>query len=333
MKKTIILTGFLGAGKTTYLNHLLRSNPETKYAIIENEFGEQSIDGDLIIRTGLNSDNILEMNNGCLCCSLNDGLYNILSDLHSRKNDFDELIIEATGVADPAGVAQPFLISSAVKKTFELTNTICIIDAEQIEDQLRDTVEARLQIVFSDVILINKTDLVSRPYLDTLQEVLKGINPLAQIYVQENGKYPIISNVNSQSNLGKEVSDHDHEHSGEIRHSHQHTDIVTHSFVFNQQFDINLLYRQLLILITVQGKDIYRFKSIVNGHDNLYKIVIQSVGKRLHMEVLNEWSQGEDARSKFVFIGKNISPLGFERLLKRCVSDSTEVSDQSVLSS
>ena len=120
-KKTTILTGFLGAGKTTYLNHLIRSNPNIRYAIIENEFGEESIDGDLIIRS---SDNIVELNNGCLCCSLNENLYDLLSDLHSRKDDFDELIIEATGIADPANIAEPFIIHPAVKNTFKLVNFV-----------------------------------------------------------------------------------------------------------------------------------------------------------------------------------------------------------------
>ncbi len=325
-KKTTILTGFLGAGKTTYLNHLLKSNPNTKYAIIENEFGEQSIDGDLIVRT---TDNIVEMNNGCLCCSLNEGLYDLLSDLHLRKDDFDELIIEATGVADSAGIAAPFLTHPAVKNTFELANTICLIDAELIEEQLKETLEVRLQITFSDVLLINKTDLVSPSYLESLKQLLRGINPLAEVIIQENGVYPIVvknKKLEKQDNTAKESNcDHKHEHK-ECKHhhkattsTHKHTDIVTHSFIFSQSFDVDILYRQLFVLLTVQGKDIYRFKAIVKSENNPNKILLQSVGKRLSIEELNSWSEEEERQSKFVFIGRDIKPDGFRKLLERSI--------------
>ena len=327
MKKTTILTGFLGTGKTTYLNHLLKTNPNTKYAIIENEFGEQSIDGDIIIQA---TDNIVEMNNGCLCCSLNEGLYDLLSDLHLRKDEFDELIIEATGVADPAGIAEPFLTHPAVKKTFELVNTICLVDAELVEDQLEETEEARKQIAFSDVLLINKSDLVSANYIETLKKILSGINPLAKILIKMNGKFPIpTSNKNSLKQPHLETDhevEHHHQHDSCEHHhhkavstvSHQHTDIVTHSFVFNEVFDADLLYRQLFVLLTVQGKNIYRFKGVFHALDNPNKIVIQSVGKRLGIEELNEWQQQEEKQSKFVFIGKDINPEGFRKLLERC---------------
>jgi G3E family GTPase len=326
MKKTTILTGFLGAGKTTYLNYLLKSHPNTKYAIIENEFGEQSIDGDLIVRA---KDNIVEMNNGCLCCSLNEGLYDLLSDLHLRKDDFDELIIEATGVADPAGIAEPFLTHPAVKNTFELANTICLIDAELIEEQLKETIEARLQITFSDVLLINKTDLVSSSYLESLKQVLRGINPLAEVIIQENGVYPIeVKNKKSekQHNTAKESKcDHKHEHK-ECKHhhkattsTHKHTDIVTHSFVFYHPFNLEVLNYQLLIFLTFQAKDIYRVKAIIQGANKTNKIVIQSVGKRISMEELDECSHDDELSSRFVFIGKDIQVNGLKKLLERCL--------------
>lgn len=328
LKKTTILTGFLGAGKTTYLNHLLKSNPNTKYAIIENEFGEVGIDGDLIIRS---NDSIVEMNNGCLCCSLNENLYELLSDLHSRKDDFDELIIEATGIADPAAIAEPFLTHPAVKKSFELIHTICIIDAEQIEDRLMDTEEARKQIAFSDVLLIAKTDFVSPEYIAKLKEILKGINPLAQVHVKDKDSYPAIpltaSVVNHKHDPEKTCNHNHHHHKQEAcDHSHdykaitthQHTDIVTHSFVFNEPFNINELYHQLLVLLTFQSKDIYRFKGIVYTNDPLSKVLIQSVGKRLGMEGLQMSDENEIELSKFVFIGKNLKPDGFRKLLERC---------------
>jgi len=324
-KKTTILTGFLGAGKTTYLNHLVRSNPNIRYAIIENEFGEESIDGDLIIHT---SSNIVELNNGCLCCSLNENLYDLLYDLDLRRDEFDELIIEATGIADPSNIAEPFITHPAVKNTFELVNTICIIDSEQIEDRLKDTEEARKQIAFSDVLILVKTDLVSLNYVEQLKITLKGINPFAQVLTKENGFYPTILPSSLKHNPAKisstckhhndEKCDHHHVHTT----THQHTDIVTHSFVFTETFDIQLLYYQLTVLLTFQSKDIYRFKSIVFTENTPNRLVIQSVGKRLGMEELQVPDNGQTKQSKFVFIGKNLKPDGFKKLLERCKTKS-----------
>ena len=323
LKKTTILTGFLGAGKTTYLNHLLKSNPNTKYAIIENEFGEVGIDGDLIIRS---NDSIVEMNNGCLCCSLNENLYELLSDLHSRKDDFDELIIEATGIADPANIAEPFIIHPAVKNTFKLVNTICIIDSEQIEDRLKDTEEAIKQIAFSDVLLLVKTDLVSPNYVEQLKIILKGINPFAQVLTKENGVYPTILPSSIKHNHVESTSDCKHHHDEKCDHhqehkttiTHQHKDIVTLSFVFNETFNIEEMQHQLFVFLTFQSKDIYRFKGIVYGGHPLKKYLIQSVGKRMGTEELQFSEDIESGLSKFVFIGKNIKPDGLRKLLERC---------------
>lgn len=329
-KKTTILTGFLGAGKTTYLNFLLKSNPDTNYAIIENEFGQESIDSDLIIRS---SDSIVELNNGCLCCSLNDNLYDLLNDLYLRKDDFDELIIEATGIADPAGVAEPFLNHPAVKNTFELTNTICIIDAELIEEQLRKTEEARKQISFSDVLLIGKIDLVTTSYLAYLIKILQGINPFAKIVIKSEGKYPeIVPKQSVQSHIpGKKMEscnhskkcNHQHHSDNPTITSHQHTNIVTHSFVFDEPFDMTELHHQLFVLLKFQAKDIYRFKGIVYGKNNSNKIVIQSVSSRLSIEEIHAWQPSENKHSKFVFIGKSIKPDGFKKLLERCIIKNT----------
>lgn len=324
-KKATILTGFLGSGKTTYLNHLIKSNPNTKFAIIENEFGEQSIDGELIIKT---SEDIVELTSGCLCCSLNENLYDILSDLHLRKNEFDELIIEATGIADPASIAEPFLTHPAVKNNYELVHTICIIDAEQIEDWLEKTEEARMQITFADVLLINKTDLIEPTYAHQLIDILKGINPLAQIVIKENGVYPTIvtSGVFEKLNTieDKNICYHIHPekinaHENNSTISHQHSDITTHSFVFSEAFNIDMLYHQLFVLLTLQSKYLYRFKAIVFSENFDKKIVIQSVGKRLSMEEIKLTDADKSRQSKFVFIGKNIKPEGFRKLVERCI--------------
>ena len=327
-KKTTILTGFLGAGKTTYLNHLIQSNPNIKYAIVENEFGEQNIDNDLIIRT---VDDIVELNNGCLCCSLNDNLYDLLSDLHFKKDEFDELIIEATGIADPAGIAEPFITHPAVKKTFELVNTICIVDAENLETWLSETEEARQQISFADIILIGKIDLVEVSYVKQLVSLLKGINPLATIITKnEDGSYPTIhkktltNTCNHHNEQKKSCCSHpkedtqSHSHQPESHNTHAHADIVTCSFVFDEAFDSQQLYQQLMVLLSFQSKDLYRFKGIVYADNPTKKYAIQSVGKRLGIEAIEISNKGELQQSRFVFIGKNLNPAGFKKLLKKC---------------
>lgn len=177
-KDVTLLTGFWGAGKTTLLNALMAARPTTRFAMIENEFGKESIDGSLVLRPDVE---VIELSDGCLCCSLNDGLLNVLEELDDRQDTFDELIIETTGIADPAGVAVPFLMLSIVQREFSLKRVICLVDAELIEDQLRDTKEAIQQISFSEVILINKTDRVSPAYLIILQKTLQGLNPFARI--------------------------------------------------------------------------------------------------------------------------------------------------------
>ncbi len=331
MKNTIILTGFLGSGKTTYLNHILKRNPEKKYAIIENEFGEQSIDSELIIRS---SDDIVELNNGCLCCTLNNNLYDILNSLHERKDEFDELIIEATGIADPAGIAEPFIIHPAVKKVFKLDKVICLIDAEQIEDQLKETEEAMKQITFSDVLLINKTDLVSPEHLATLKAILQHINPLSQIIEGNIEDFPDIVKKSSFS-LASSSSIHEHtdpiggchhdssqerlfDHSA-IKHGHHHGDIVSQTFTFKEPFDMELLHHHLYVFLVFQSKDSYRVKGLVHVTQSDHQLLIQSVGKRLAIEEKRLWEKDENKESIIVFIGKNLQRNGLEKLLKRCL--------------
>lgn len=308
---TTILTGFLGSGKTTFLNHLIQSKPDTRFAIIENEFGEESIDGDLIVRS---SDDIVEMNNGCLCCTLNENLYDLLGELHERRADFDALLIEATGVADPAGLAEPFLIHPAVKKTFELQQVICLVDAEQAEDQLKQTEEARKQIAFSDVLLLNKTDLVSPEYVKELQEKLSGINPTAEVLLKKDQKFPVIKPSSSAHLLkANPKADASHSHS----HSHRHNDISTHALTFDTPVELQLLYHLLLAYLTFQAKDTYRVKGILHTTESNQKYLLQSVGKRLGIEPIGEWKTGEERKTKIVFIGKNLQLEALQKLIER----------------
>ena len=329
-KPTTILTGFLGAGKTTYLNHLLQSKPDTLYAIIENEYGEQSIDSELILRA---EDDIVELNNGCLCCTLNDNLYDILNKLFDRKDDYDELLIEATGVADPRGLADPFITVPAIKRQFPLTRIICLIDAELIEDQLQETKEAIGQVTFSDILLINKTDLVSGDYLTNLANRLQKLNPLAKIVLGNQNDFPLIEIESHNAKLDdiffENQSNHDHNnvHTNQefpvqkphTHHPHEHTDeVVSFTLFFDQPFDHMTLQHRLLVYLLLQAKGLYRMKGLIWLHDKDQQFLLQSVGKRVVIDEKRPWEADEKKQSKIVFIGKNIQKKPLEKMLSQC---------------
>lgn len=324
-----ILTGFLGAGKTTFLNYLIQENSHVRYAIIENEFGEKGIDNELVITP---DDSIIELNNGCLCCTLNDNLYDILNELHGRSDEFDEVIIEATGVADPSGLAQPFVSHPLINKYFPLVNIICLVDSVLIEDQLQETEEALNQITFSDLLLINKTDLVAEKYTDELETKLQAMNPLARIVKGNKNVFPQISWQENQGQIEtifqqQEVAtilstetvfpvQKPHSH-----HHHHHTqDVVSQTFIFDTPFDGLLLDRHLFVYLTVQSKGLYRMKGLIWVEGEEQQIIMQSVGKQLGFEIKRPWKPTEKKQSVIVFIGKNLQRKGLERLLKNCLS-------------
>lgn len=330
-KPVTILTGFLGSGKTTFLNHMIQRKPEVRYAIIENEFGEQGIDGELIIRP---DDGIVEMNNGCLCCTLNDNLYDILNDLFDRRDDFDEIIIEATGVADPAGLAAPFLSHPLIKEHFPLLGTICIVDSELIDDQIAETEEALNQLTFSDAIILNKTEFVSSTYVKELKKRIQQINPLAKVFLEDNHTFPDIDLTAQRKEIDKKIIEirKDFQYSDGLNlkaphqgHQHEHTkDIVSFSFHFEEPFDYEMLYHHLFVYLTFQSKNLYRIKGLVAIAENDKQMVFQSVGKRLSIEEKRTWNDGEKRESVFVFIGKNLKETGLKKLLNRCISKAKE---------
>ena len=322
-KPVTILTGFLGAGKTTYLNYLLTSNPNTRYAIIENEYGEQSIDSELIVRA---EDDVVELNNGCLCCTLNDNLYDILNTLFDRRDEYDEIIIEATGVADPRGLAEPFIIHNSIKKQFPLKGIICLIDAKLIKDQLKETEEAIHQITFSDVLLVNKTDLVSEEDINDLTRLLRLLNPLASVVLGNQNDFPMIEmstrdiQLDAIFNQSKKRIDGNfpvqkpHHH-----HHHEHTKVVSHTIVFDQPFDVQQLRHRLQVYLVFQAKGLYRMKGLLWISDSEDQYLIQSVGRQLNISQKRPWETAEKRQSIIVFIGKEIQRKGIEKMLSQCL--------------
>lgn len=339
-KPVTILTGFLGAGKTTYLNHLLQQNKGVRYAIVENEFGEQGIDNELVIR---GDESIVELNNGCLCCTLNDNLYDILNELHDRQEEFDEVIIEATGVADPTGLAQPFIVHSLIKKHFPLTSIICLVDVELIEDQLLETKEAYNQIAYSDIIILNKIDLVNEDYVETTAHRVQSINPLAKVFRGHRQNFPNIpfsQSANEQlENLLLKENHHTHHQADQkfpvskphSHHHHDHTqEINSLTFTFERPFDMDKLQHNLFVYLTFQSEGLYRIKGLiwVEGENDQY--ILQSVGKRFDIDKKRLWKSEEIKQSVLVFIGKNLPHPGLDNLLRRCLVHEEKVKMQHV---
>lgn len=305
-----VLTGFLGAGKTTLLNAILREKKGTRFAIIENEVGEIGIDGDLIVK---DNDSFTELNNGCICCSINTSFVETLGEL-SKRTDWDELIIEATGVANPGGIIAPFKQLDWMKKYFQTPHVICIADARNIEEQIQISETAGSQLAFAEVIYLNKTDLIPQTNIKPLSDQLRKMNPLTKIYTGYEGNIPVSELLEkvvvfrlpfsvNQSSVPKD-------------HTHDHFDSV--SLSFNVPFDRERLIARLHAFILFQAKDVYRFKSIFHDPKTENRLVAQSVMKSLIVEEDKPWEEGKEKRSVFVFIGKNLQAKGLEKMLKQC---------------
>lgn len=311
-KPVTILTGFLGAGKTTFLNQAISERPEIRYAIVENEFGKEGIDGELIIKP---DNEIFELNNGCLCCSLNDGIYDILNELSLKTDQFDELIIETTGIADPAAVASPFFSHSEIKKDFPVKRVICLVDTELIEDQLIETDEAIKQIAFSDIVLLNKTSNVNPEYLKKIEEKLLGINPFLKVFTEKDMIFPVKEIFNTERDLDIEFK-----MKPGRRLAFNHGKIVSHTFYFDQPFNDKELQMRLFGYLVFEAKGLYRIKGIIHGKDVNHKLILQSVGQSLSISGGKPWADDDERQSKIVFIGKELNREFFEELLKGCLA-------------
>src|SRR5215469_15321778 len=223
-----VLTGYLGAGKTTLLNRILSENHGKKYAVIVNEFGEIGIDNDLIIGA---DEEVFEMNNGCICCTVRGDLVRIMGGLMKRRSKFDAIIVETTGLADPAPVAQTFFVDEDVQKNARLDAVVTVADAKWLSDRLKDAPEAKNQIAFADVIVLNKTDLVSKPELAEVEARIRGINPYAKLHrterckvqladVLERGAFALDRILDLEPHF-LEADEHDHGHDHH-HHGHDH---------------------------------------------------------------------------------------------------------------
>jgi G3E family GTPase len=320
MVPVTILTGFLGSGKTTLLNRILNEQHGHRIAVIENEFGEAGVDNEILVQGG--EEQIIEMNNGCVCCTVRGDLMRILGDLKDRRDagaiGFDRVIIETTGMADPGPVAQTFFLDEAIGNYYLLDSVITLVDAMHGGRQLDDFREAQEQVGFADRILLSKTDLVSEDDAERLRRRLVHINPRAPIRKVHFGQMPISEildirgfNLTAVLEIDPGFLDEDeHEHAQEVS-----------SFVFRSErpFEGVRLEEFLSGLIQAYGKDMLRYKGVVYLKDNAHRVVFQGVHMLMGGDLGKAWGGEERRQSTLVFIGRNLPEDVFIKGLEQCL--------------
>ena len=335
-----ILTGFLGSGKTTLLKRVLSEAHGQKIAVIENEFGEENIDNDILVAD--TNEQVIQMSNGCVCCTIREDLRSTLSDLAEKKRkgelDFDRVVIETTGLADPGPVAQTFFMDDEIAESYLLDSVLTLVDAKHAEGQLDTRQEARRQIGFADQIFISKADLVSPAELDGLKHRIKHMNPRAPQQAVHFGEVPIAQvfdlkgfNLNSKLDIdpdflnadaGHDHHDHDHEHGEHCDHPHHHAhDDDVKSFVFRspKPFSPAKLEDFLGAIVQVYGPKMLRYKGVLYMKGSDRKVIFQGVHQLMGSDLGPKWAPGEEKLSKMVFIGidlpKEILLQGLEQCL------------------
>lgn len=337
---TTILTGFLGAGKTTLLNQLLQEPHGQRIAVIENEFGPESIDNEILVQDG--NEQIVEMNNGCICCTVRGDLVVALCNLARRRDTgelrFDRVVIETTGLANPGPVAQTFFMDDEVAAHYLLDAVITIVDARHAMRQLDEHEEAQRQVGFADRVLLSKTDLATEYEIVALRERLKKINPRAPIEMLDFGRAPFDQildlrgfNLNDKLEIdpaflaNREPVTHTRECAADCNHPpdrnhHGHRDDIG-AFVFrsDRSFDSGRLDEFLAGLIQVYGPRMLRYKGVLSLAGSDRKVIFQGVHQTMGTDVGAIWDSGELRGSKIVFIGKNLPEEFFVRGLEQCL--------------
>jgi len=346
-----VLTGYLGAGKTTLLNRILSEDHGKKYAVIVNEFGEVGIDNDLIVGA---DEEVFEMNNGCVCCTVRGDLIRVLAGLMKRKGRFDGIIVETTGLADPAPVAQTFFVDDDVRARTELDSVVTVVDAKHLPLRLKDSREAAEQIAFADQIVLNKTDLVSEAELAEVERAIRTLNPLAPIRRAQRSNVPLDQILGRHAfdlarvtelqpdflnpghgeagHVHDEDCDHDHghvhdEHCGHDHHEHSHihdhvaeSGISSISLTADRPIDGNRVTAWLNNVLQTQGVDILRAKGILDVKGEERRLVFQAVHMILEGDFQGPWKTSDNRYSRLVFIGRNLDEAGLRAGFENCIA-------------
>jgi len=337
-----VLTGYLGAGKTTLLNRILSEPHGKKFAVIVNEFGEIGIDNELVVNA---DEEVFEMNNGCICCTVRGDLVRIIDGLIRRKGKFDAIIVETTGLADPAPVAQTFFMDEAVGAKTRLDAVVTVADAKWLSDRLKDAPEAKNQIAFADVILLNKTDLVTPEELRELEARIRGLNPYARLHRTERAKIDISEVLGRNAfDLDRiltiepdflEGEDHDHDHHHDHgdhahgAHHHHHGNGLKHYHDEDMQsvalrtdkaLNPDKFFPWIQDLVAKDGPSILRCKGILSFKDDPERFVFQGVHMILDGDHQRPWRRDEVRDSRIVFIGRNLPEDKIRQGFESCIA-------------
>jgi len=339
-----VLTGYLGAGKTTLLNRILSEPHGRKYAVIVNEFGEIGIDADLVVGA---DEEVFEMNNGCICCTVRGDLVRIIDGLMRRKGKFDAIVVETTGLADPAPVAQTFFLDEAVGRRTKLDAVVTVADARWLAQRLKDAPEAKNQIAFADVILVNKTDLVEAEELAEIEARIRGINPYARLHRTERCAVPLSEVLDRNAfdldrilDLEPEFLEtdhdhahgHDHDHGGHDHHhdhgSHHHggvrhyhdEEMQSLSVATDQPLSADKFFPWVQDLVQKEGPNILRCKGILSFKDDPERFVFQGVHMILDGDHQRRWRDDERRESRVIFIGRNLPQEKIKEGFRGCIA-------------
>ena len=347
-----ILTGFLGSGKTTLLKRVLTEAHGQKIAVIENEFGEENIDNEILVSEA--GEQIIQLNNGCICCSIREDLRSTLSLLAEKKRkgelDFERVVIETTGLADPGPVAQTFFMDDEIAESYLLDSILTLVDAKHAATQLNERQEARRQVGFADQIFISKTDLVSKEEVDALIHRLKHMNPRAPQKAVHFGEVALSEvfdlrgfNLNAKLDIDPDFlkeddhahDHHDHEHGEHCDHPshkhegghdhghghHHHTDDDVKSFVFksDRAFDPAKLEDFLGAVVNIYGARMLRYKGVLHMQGTERKVIFQGVHQLMGSDLGPAWAEDEPRLSKMVFIGIDLPKDIFLQGLEQCL--------------
>jgi G3E family GTPase len=327
-----VLTGYLGAGKTTLLNRVLTENHGKKYAVIVNEFGEIGIDNDLVVGA---DEEVFEMNNGCICCTVRGDLIRIIGSLLKRREKFDAILVETTGLADPAPVAQTFFTDDDIKKKTKLDSIVTVVDAKHIDQRLADSDEAEEQIAFADIVLLNKTDLVSPEALKAIEARVRALNPFAQIHhtvrsdialdkILDKGAFDLnrvleLDPCFLHGHAFDPTHDHDHDHDHHDHHDHgaanpkHDEDIRSVSFSNEKPLNSGKFDAWINDVLMTQGQDILRCKGILNIQGSDKRYVFQAVHMVSEGLYTGDWPAKDNRRSRLVFIGRKLDEAALRK--------------------
>ena len=345
-----VLTGYLGSGKTTLLNRILSENHGKRYAVIVNEFGEIGIDNDLIVES---DEEIYEMNNGCICCTVRGDLIRVVEGLMRRPGRFDAIVVETTGLADPAPVAQTFFMDDDVRSKTRLDAVVALVDAKHLPLRLKDSREAEDQLAFADVVLLNKTDLVDEAELERIEQTVRAINPSARIHRTERAAIDLEKILDRNAfDLQKALQndphfldhdhpdhvcgpdcdhdhhDHDHHDHGHHHHDHDHHHHDHASGIHDTSIrSISLragplnpdrFFPWIQSITQNDGPSILRLKGIIAFDDDDERYVVQGIHMLIEGDHERAWKPGENRESRMVFIGRDLDDEKYRRTFEAC---------------